>query len=169
MKVTEDGQLQTSASRVGWVYRDMATGELWPDPGAEAPPLATRFMSRYRAQFNRGTPGRPDIVECLLLDTPETTVAEPTNFELARFSRASNDPNRRTAIVSSGEECLVASPVVGLKAGCVVQTTRGVPHLSLSQHLARAGQKYENVSRWLAAVPRDCSAGHRAAAPARTI
>ena len=155
LRVTEDGQLQTSASKVAWVYRDTATGELWPDPAPEAPPLATRFTSRYRARFNRGTPGRPDIVECLLLDTPETTVAEPTSIELARFSRASNDPNRRTAVVSSGEECLVASPVVGLNAGCVVQTTRGVPHLSLSQHLARAGQKYENVSRWLAAVPKE--------------
>ena len=154
MKVTHDGQLQTSASRVGWVYRDIATGELWPDPGDEVPPLATRFISRYRAEFNRGTPGRPDIVGCLLLDTPETTPANPTNFELARFSRASADPNRRTAIVSSGEPCLVASPVVGLTAGCIVQTTRGVPHLSLSRHLAKAAQQDENVSRWLAGVPK---------------
>ena len=158
LRVTQDGQLQTSASKVAWVYRDIATGELWPDPAAEVPPLATRFTSRYRAQFNRGTPGRPNIVECLLLDTPETTAAEPTSIELARFSRASDDPNRRTAIVSSGEACLVASPVVGLTAGCVVQTTRGVPHLSLSQHLARAGQQYENVSRWLAGVPKATAA-----------
>ena len=85
-------------------------------------------------------PGDPNIVECLLLDIPETTPADPTNFELARFSRASADPNRRTAIVSSGEPCLVASPVVGLTAGCIVQTTRGVPHLSLSRHLAKTGR-----------------------------
>jgi hypothetical protein len=155
LNITQDGQLQTSASKVAWVYRDMATGELWPDSADEVPPLATRFTSRHRAQFNRGTPGRPDIVECLLLDTPETTVAKPTSIELARFSRASNDPNRRTAIVSSGEECLVASPIVGLTAGCAVQTTRGIPHLSLSQHLARAAQQDASVSRWLAAVPRE--------------
>jgi hypothetical protein len=153
MKVAHDGQLQTSASGVGWVYRDIATGELWPDPGDEVPPLATRFISSFRAEFNRGTPGRPDIVECLLLDTPETTPADPTNFELARFSRASADPNRRTAIVSSGELCLVASPVVGLAAGCIVQTSRGVPHLSLSRHLAKAAEQYQSVSRWLAGVP----------------
>jgi hypothetical protein len=159
MKVTYDGQLQTSASRVGWVYRDIATGELWPGTGDEVPPLATRFISRYRAEFNRGTPGRPDIVKCLLLDTPETTPASPTIFELARFSRASADPNRRTAIVSSGEPCLVASPVAGLAAGCVVQTSRGVPHLSLSQHLAKAAQQYESVSRWLAGVPRATALG----------
>lgn len=154
LKVTHDGQLQTSAAKVGWVYRDIATGELWPDPGDELPPLAARFVSRYRAEFNRGTPGRPDIVKCLLLDTSETTPANPTNFELARFSRASADPNRRTAIVSSGEACLVASPVVGLTAGCIVQTTRGVPHLSLTEHLAKAGRQDENVSRWMAGVPR---------------
>ena len=56
MKVTHDGQLQTSASRVGWVYRDIATGELWPDPGDEMPPLATRFISGYRAAVQPGYP-----------------------------------------------------------------------------------------------------------------
>ena len=132
----------------------MATGELWPDPAAEVPPLAVRFTSRYRAQFNRGTPGRPDIVECLLLDTPETTVAEPTSIELARFSRASSDPNRRTAIVSSGEECLVASHVVGLTAGCVVRDHPGGPASQPEPASCQAGQQYENVSRWLAAVPK---------------
>src|ERR1039458_5150825 len=153
MKVTHDGQLQTSASRVGWVYRDIATGELWPDLGDEVPPLATRFISSSRAEFNRGTPGRPDIVECRLLEPSETTTADPTNFELARFSRASADPNRRTAIVSSGEPCLVASPVVSLAAGCIVQTSRGVPHLSLSRRLAKAAEEHQNLSRWLADVP----------------
>lgn len=154
MRVTQDGQLQASAARVAWVYRDIATGELWPDPGEEVPSLAVRFTTSYRAQFDRGTAGRPNIVKCLLLDTPETTVAEPASIELARFSRASADPNRRTAIVSSGEPCLVASPVVGLTTGCVVETTRGVPHLSLSQQLAKASQQHESVSRWLADVPK---------------
>ena len=153
MKVTHDGQLQTSESRVGWVYRDIATGELWPDSGDEVPPLATRFISSSRAEFNRGTPGRPNIVECRLLEPSETITADPTNFELARFSRASADPNRRTAIVSSGEPCLVASPVVSLAAGCIVQTSRGVPHLSLSRYLAKAAEEHQNLSRWLAGVP----------------
>ena len=154
MRVSHDGELQTSSSRVAWVYRDIATGELWPDPGDEVPPLAVRFRSSYQAQFDRGSAGRPNFVKCLLLDTPETTVAEPTSVELARFSRASSDPNRRTAIVSSGEPCLVASPVVGQAAGCFVETTRGVPHVSLTQQLAKAGQQYPGVSRWLASVPK---------------
>lgn len=154
MQVSQDGELQASASRVAWVYRDIATGELWPDPGDEVPPLAVRFRSRYQAQFDRGSAGRPDMVRCLLLDTTETTAAEPTSIELARFSRASSDANRRTAIVSSGEPCLVASPVVGQAAGCFVETTRGVPHVSLTQQLAKAGQQYPGVSRWLASVPK---------------
>lgn len=160
LEVTHDGQLQASESRVGWVYRDIATGELWPDPGNEVPPLAVRFVSRYRAKFNRGTLGIPDDVDCLLLDTPQPDIAqaEPTTLELARFSRASADPNRRTAIVSSGESCLVASPVVGQATGCVVQTTRGGPQVSLSQLLARAGQQHESISRWLADVPREAAA-----------
>ena len=125
MRVTGDGRLQTSASRVAWVYRDLATGELWPDPAAEVPPLTVRFTSRNRARFDRGTAGRPITVGCLLLDTPETIAAEPTNIELARFSRASGDRSRRTAIVSSGEPCLVASPVVGLTAGYAVEDHPG--------------------------------------------
>ena len=158
MQVAGDGQLQKSSSTVAWIYRDLATGELWPDPAAEVPPLPVRFTSRYRARFDRGTAGRPIAVECLLLDTPETTAAEPTSIELARFSRASADRNRRTAIVSSGETCLVASRVVGLTTGCAVEATRGVPHLSLSQQLSRAGRQYEAVSRWLAGVPKAAAA-----------
>lgn len=156
MRVSQDGDLQATSSRVAWVYRDIATGELWPDPGDEVPPLPVRFQSqsRYQAQFDRGSAGRPDIVRCLLLDTPETTAAEPTSIELARFSRSSSDLNRRTAIVSSGEPCLVASPVVGQTAGCFVETTRGVPHVSLTQQLVKAGQQYSSVSRWLAGVPK---------------
>ena len=158
MQVAGDGRLQKSSSTVAWIYRDLATGELWPDPAAEVPPLPVRFTSRYRARFDRGTAGRPIAVECLLLDTPEITAAEPTSIELARFSRASADRNRRTAIVSSGETCLVASRVVGLTTGCAVEATRGVPHLSLSQQLTRAGLQYEAVSRWLAGVPKAAAA-----------
>lgn len=152
IRLTSDGQIQSRASSVAWVYRDLATGELWPDPAAEAPPLALRFTTRYRAQFVRGTAGRPIHVDCLLLDTSESVAAEPTNLELTRFSRASNDRTRRTAIVSQGERCLVASPVARLTTGFAVETTRGVPHLSLSQHLAKANGKSESVARWLGGI-----------------
>ena len=60
--------------------------------------------------------------------------------------------------MSSGEICLVASRVVGLTTGCAVEATRGVPHLSLSQQLSRAGRQYEAVSRWLAGVPKAAAA-----------
>ena len=170
MQVTEDGQLQTSAStsRLGLPgHRD---GRAVAGPGGRGAAPGDALHVPLPSWVQPGYAWTTDIVECLLLDTPETTAADPTSIELARFSRASADPNRRTAIVSSGEPCLVASPVVGLAAGCAVQTTRGVPHLSLSQHLAKAGQQYENRLTVAGRCPQgDCPAGHRAAAPARTF
>lgn len=161
MKVADDGRLQAGASRVSWVYRDVETGELWPHPAKEMPPLPLRFTSsRYRARFDRGTAGRPVPVKCLLIGTTQTTAAEPTSIELARFSRASADLYHRTALVSSGEPCMVASPVVGLSVGHAVWTTRGAPHLSLSQRLAQLGREHESVQRWLAEVPSSSATPH---------
>ena len=161
MQVADDGRLQAGASRVSWIYRDMETGELWPHPAKEVPPLPLRFTSsRYRARFDRGTAGRPVPVNCLLMGTKQTTAAEPTSIELARFSRASAELNRRTALVSSGEPCMVASPVVGLTVGHAVWTTRGAPHLSLSQRLAQLGREQESVRRWLAEVPSSSATPH---------
>lgn len=160
MQVAHDGRLQAAASSVAWIYRDVETGELWPHPAKEVPPLPLRFTSCYRARFDRGTAGRPVPVECLLMDTKQTTAAEPTSVELARFSRVSADLNRRTALVSSGEDCMVASPVVGLTVGHAIWTTRGAPHLTLSQRLTQLGQEREAVRRWLDKVPSSAAAPH---------
>lgn len=154
LRVTADGQLQASGSEVAWVYRDLATGELWPDPAPEVPPLPVRFTSAFRGRFARGTAGRPVSVACLLLDTDEHDAAEPTAIELARFGRGSADRGRRTAIVSSGEPCLVASPVLGVTAGYAIETTRGVPHSSLTRHLVKTSHEHQAVSNWLREVPR---------------
>lgn len=154
MRVTQGGQLEASSSEVAWVYRDVATGELWPHPAKEVPPLPLRFKSTYRAEFDRGTAGRPIRVECLLLGTKEATAADPTSVELARFSRTTGDVNQRTALVSSGERCMVASPVLGLADGYAIATTRGVPHLSLTQLLGELMREKESARRWLANVPR---------------
>lgn len=158
MQVTHDGRVEAGASTVSWIYRDLETGELWPHPAKEVPPIALRFTSRNRARFDRGTAGRPIPVECLLMDTRHATAADPTSVELARFSRASADPNRRTALVSAGEPCMIASPVVALTSGHAVWTTRGVPHLTLSQRLTELGRQHESVRRWLATVPRSAAA-----------
>ncbi|MGV0741026.1 hypothetical protein [Mycolicibacterium sp. XJ870] len=160
MEVSHDGRLQAGASRVSWIYRDVETGELWPHPSMEVPPLQLRFTTPQRARFDRGTAGRPQPVECLLMDTTQTTAAEPTSIELARFSRTSADINRRTALVSSGERCLVASPVIGNAAGHAIWTTRGAPHLTLSQRLTQLGQEREAVRRWLAKVPMSVATPH---------
>lgn len=154
MRVTEGGHIEAGTSGVAWIYRDLATGELWPHPAKEVPPLPLRIKTRHRAQFKRGTAGRPIPVECLLMDTSETTVADPTRVELARFSRATADTNCRTALVSSSETCLVASPVMEVAGGHVIATPRGVPHLSLTQLLGRLSQEQEPVRRWLADVPK---------------
>ena len=153
LDVTTDGQLRASKSEVAWVYRDLATGELWPDPAEEQTPVTLRFTSRFRARFDRGTAGKPVTVECLLLAAHQRHTAEPTSIELARFSTTKADTNRRAAVVSSGEECLVASPVVALATGHAVETTRGFPHLSLTQLLGKTSQQYVAVSKWLEAIP----------------
>ena len=160
MEISHDGQIQAAASSVSWIYRDIETGELWPHPAKEVPPLPLRPSSPIRARFDRGTAGRPVTVDCLLLGTKQTTAAEPTSIELARFSRTSAGPNRRTALVSSGERCMVASPVVGLAAGHAGLTTRGTPHVTLSQPLAQLGQEREAVRRWLTKVPRQVATPH---------
>lgn len=153
VRVTHDGRLETGAAEVAWVYRDIATGELWPDPAKEAPPLALRYVSPYQARFDRGTAGRPITVECLLMDTADSSAPELTSIELARFSRGSSKENRRTAVVSSGELCLVVSPVVG----SAIETTRGVPHLTLTHLLAKLSRERGAVKRWLAHVPKSAA------------
>lgn len=158
MQVTHDGRVEAGTSTVSWIYRDLETGELWPHPAKEVPPIVLRFTSRYRARFDRGTAGRPIPVECLLMETKHTTAADPTSVELARFSRASADPNRRTALVSAGEPCMIASPVVAMTSGHAVWTTRGVPHLTLSQRLTDLGRQNESVRSWLATVPKSAAA-----------
>lgn len=161
-RVTNDGRLETGAASVAWIYRDIATGELWPDPAEEAPPLALRYVSPYQARFDRGTAGRPITVECLLMDTAGSAAPEPTSIELARFNRASAEHNRRTAVVSSGEPCLVASPIVG----GAIETTRGAPHLTLTHMLAKLSRERGGVKRWLASVPKS-EARHDAELPLR--
>jgi len=125
LRASADGTIHAGRTEVAWVYRDVATDELWPDPGLESTPL------------------QPDPHES----------AEPSMLELARFSRATNDPNRRTVIVSSGEPCLVASPLAAIPTGVAVTTTRGTPHPSLSRYLAKKAAEQEWVARWLTSVP----------------
>lgn len=139
-------------STVGWVYRDAATGELWPQPGEQIEPLEIRFTGSFRGRFDTGTAGRRASIEALLLDTHETGNLEPTAVELARFSQ-SEDARKRTAVISSGERCLVVSPVSKDQSGLAVLTTQDAPHLSLRRLLNTAVERHESVAKWAKAVP----------------
>jgi hypothetical protein len=154
LQASADGKIKAGRTVVAWVYRDVATDEIWPDPGLESTPLPLRFTGRDHAFFQSGTAGRPVRINCLLLKPDPHESAEPSMLELARFSRATSDPNRRTVIVSSGEPCLVASPLTATPTGVAVTTTRGTPHPSLSRYLAIKATEREQVARWLASVPR---------------
>lgn len=153
LAVTPDRKVVSSTTTVAWAYRDLATGELWSETGDEMPPVPVRFTSPHRGRFDMGTAGRPVTVQCLLLDSPERAAAEPTSVELTQFRRGSTGRDRRTAVVGSGEPCLVASPVSNLGAGSVIETTNGLPHLSLTQHLARMRARHTAIAEWLDRVP----------------
>lgn len=139
-------------STVGWVYRDAATGELWPQPGEQIEPLEIRFTGSFKGRFDSGTAGRRTSIDALLLDTHEVGDLEPTAVELARFSQ-SDDARKRTAVISSGEPCLVVSPVTKDQSGLAVLTTQDAPHLSLGRLLNTAVEQHESVAKWAKAVP----------------
>ena len=139
-------------STVGWVYRDAATGELWPQPGEQMEPLEIRFSGSFRGRFDSGTAGRRTSIDALLMDTHETGHLEPTAVELARFSQ-SDDARKRTAVISSGEPCLVVSPVTKDQSGLAALTTQDAPHLSLGRLLNTAVDRHESVAKWAKDVP----------------
>ncbi|MFG1966104.1 hypothetical protein [Nonomuraea sp. NPDC049028] len=139
-------------STVGWVYRDAATGELWPQPGEQVESLDIRYSGSFRGRFDVGTAGRRTSIDALLLDTHETGGLQPTVVELARFSR-SDEAQKRTAVISSGEPCLVVSPVSRDKSGLAVLTTQDSPQLSLGRLLNSVVDQYESVAKWAKEVP----------------
>lgn len=139
-------------STVGWVYRDAATGELWPQPGEQREPLEIRFSGSFRGRFDSGTAGRRTSVEALLLDTRDTGAFEPTATELTRFSQ-SDDARKRMAVISAGEPCLVVSPVTKDRKGLAVLTTQDAPQLSLGRLLNTAVEQHESVAKWAGGVP----------------
>jgi hypothetical protein len=153
--VAGDGRIEATSTEVSWVYRDLATSELWPDPAREQPPLPVQFSGPFKASFVHGSVGSSTTVHCRLLETRQHTFVTPTSLELARFSRASGDANRRTAVVSEAEPCLVASPVVGAGRGHAIQTSRNAPHLSLTRELQRASADHQSWQRWLEQIPTD--------------
>lgn len=153
LRVSDDGALAVQSTSVAWIYRDVATGEMWPDLGPESPPLLVRFSSPLRAQFDAGTAGRPVRVHCLLLRCRDAHASEPTGSELSRLGTAPRAVSTRTAVVGSGEECLVASTVTSAHERYSIEVMPGVPHISLSQLLNDTAGTDPAVARWLSEVP----------------
>ncbi|TWF75636.1 hypothetical protein FHX44_111520 [Pseudonocardia hierapolitana] len=153
MNIAPDGGTTSAGTRVAWVYRDIATSELWPQPADERPPLPVRFAGHI-GSWAQGSAGRPVRVEGLLVTVDDRKPVAPTHVELARFSRASDDPHRRTVIVGSDESCLVASPVRSTSAGFVVETTLGTPQVGLSRRLMTLATEHRNIDHWLRKIPR---------------
>lgn len=153
LRTAASGQgIVAARSTVGWVYRDAATGELWPQPGEQSEPVTIDFWSGSRGQFETGTAGRVNRIDALLLDSDETSRVQPTSIELSRFGW-SDDEQKRTAVISSGEQCLVISPVVKDDTGLAVLTTQDSPQLSLGRLLNAAVNQLSSVERWAKGVP----------------
>lgn len=152
MSAKSGNSIAARVSTVGWLYRDTATGELWPQPGEQVAPTEVRYSGTFRGRFEIGTSGKPLRIDILLLDTDEGDQPEPTALELARFSR-SNESNRRTAIISSGEPCLVISPVEKDKTGLAVLTTQETPHLSLGRLLNASIAQFDSVAKFARDIP----------------
>jgi hypothetical protein len=134
MSAVSESLIEARRSRVGWIYRDHDTGELWPELGEQIAPTELRHLRENRFQFRIGTAGNPRTVEALHLATEQNDVVEPSPHELMKSSgpRVSTE---RAAVISRGEPCLVISPIIRDKTGLAVLTPLETPHLSLGRKL----------------------------------
>lgn len=149
-----DGTLEAVRTTTAWVYRDEATAELWPDLVDDTPPIPLRQTTKYEADYEVGTAGRPIRIRCLVLPTDGKQCLEPSPLELARFGRPSRSRGRRTSVVSELQQCLLVVPVRGTANGAIAEAVAGVPHLGLTRRLGLAAQEFPAVGRWVARLPR---------------
>ncbi len=145
MSAVTGGGIVAKVSSVGWLYRDVATGELWPQLGNQVAPIDIAYTA-LRGRFKIGTSGRPQWIDALILDSDEHHDFEPSALELARFSK-SKESSKRTALISKGESCFVVSPVERDRSGLAVLTSYETPHLSLGR-LLEAAQANPLVESW---------------------
>lgn len=153
LSATSTGDLRSESTKVTWVYRDRRTDELWPESAAESSPLTVHYPTQGTAVYETGTAGRPIRITCLLLPTDDRAPTEPTSLELARFSRVSSDPRQRTSVVSTGERCLVMSPVVRTEHNAFILTSLGTPHVGLTRAIDRLAAEDRVIGKWLKSVP----------------
>lgn len=155
LRISATGEFHSTSTEVVWIYRDLVTDELYPESSPELPPVHLRFSVRGdEAWFEQGSAGRPVRVDCLVLAASPHAAAVPSALELARFSQATRDVSRRTAVVSEGEACLVISPLHASTSGPVVATTTGIRHGGLTRCVDRLAQEQQRVARWLQRLPK---------------
>jgi len=146
-------ELLSQTTRAVWVYRDMATQEIWRDISNEAPPVPLRRSDSRRAIFEHGTAGKPIKSRCLLLPPGNLNATAPTDFDLMQITSASRQDSRRAQVVGDPEFCFVARPVVNNEGTIAVQSLHGNIYIGLTRYLENIAATDSFISRWIAQIP----------------
>ena len=154
MRVRRDGGMAATQQRVQWVYRDLVTDEVYPQPSPEVPSQFLQFsQGDSRAILQQGTAGAPRTVQCLVMKAELHPSAVPTPLELSRFEKSGKRMSKRMAVVSEGQLCLVVSRLERQASGFVISTTNEVRHGGLTRALQRSAEIDGRVMEWLDRVP----------------
>lgn len=146
-------ELLSNSTRAVWVYRDLATQEIWRNLGNETPPVLLRSINSITAMYEHGTAGRPIKSPCLLLPPGVIKVEEPTDFELMQLASFGRQDSRRAQVVGDPEFCLVARPVVKSESGVAVLAFGSNIHIGLTRYLENASQADAFIARWISKIP----------------
>jgi hypothetical protein len=150
-RVEDDGALVRHESIVRWVYRDVATDEIWQTAVEDAPPLPLLFRGRRSARLELGSAGKPWHVLTTLLDESLVRApAVPTPTHLGRLVANKDWDLARATIIGEGEPCLVACPLAWRDGSPIVLDPREYEvHGPLTQKLVAAADAQPALKRFL--------------------
>ena len=141
--------IESSQSTVAWAYRDLVSGELWPDRTSDLTPLTVRFSNFDFANIEFGTAGNPQKAKALLLNPQIADPVPPKLDELGDSVLLDEKSIRRALVVGSGERCLVLRSLFRNETGPFVEFAPGLPHISLSAFLEKVCLENDNFSNWI--------------------